>query len=143
MARRRRDVLLTVHAILEGNAVLVAALGHVVGAASVPAGARIIADGVRLEELPVPGLILSFDTGQPDTGSDVAEWTVLVDAIGEDALQAADLLDLVETIALEHTRDPAHPQPLSRLQPQAHQRLEAQSPQPFVIVRIPLRAQWA
>lgn len=137
-------MLRSVHQILEAHAPLRAALGHSLGATTIEAGARLIGDSVRLQSLPLPAVILGFDSGDALTPQrEAAEWDVEALIYAEHVYQAAELLDLIESACLNYRYQPGLPQPLSRLQPGRHQRLEPDTPIGRVIAtRLTLTAYW-
>jgi hypothetical protein len=138
-------VLRSVHQLLEQDAELVEYTGHTVGATSLEAGARIIGDTVRLDELPVPGIILSFEAGDGarPTRED-KNWQLTLLAFGRDVFEAADLIDLIESLCVNWTRDPAAPQPLNQLRLGPHQRFDAEGPggRTAIGVQIALTVSW-
>lgn len=140
----RANVLRSVYKILEGSTPLVTELGHTVGAISVAAGARIVGNSVRLEELPLPILILDFDSGNPGTSYDEKTWDAFIDIAANDVFQAAELLDLIEAAANDYltANFPALPQRINNFQILNHQRLEPQQPERVIAVRVNFRVKW-
>jgi len=140
----RAAVLQSVYRVLEQHAPLRAYLGHVLGATTVETGARIIGDSVRLQNLPLPIVILGFDSGDALLPQrEAAEWTVEALIYASEIGQAAALLDLIEDACLGYRLTPTLPQPLTRLQPGRHQRLEPDTPLGRVIAtRLALTAYW-
>ena len=91
----RANALKSLYAILEANAPLVAALGHTVGATTVDAGARIIADYARLQELPVPCVLMTLAPELPSR-AEMTAYQIALQAYGADVYAAAGLMDALE-----------------------------------------------
>src|SRR5690606_10951689 len=122
-------VLQAVHAILEGAASLTTLTGHTPGATSLAAGARIVGDDVRLESMPVPGIVLGCDAGESLLASrEEKNWQLDILAFGRDVFEAADLLDAVEAVSASWNQDPPHTDPFIRFQVGPHQRFDAEGP---------------
>jgi hypothetical protein len=84
------------YAILEANAPLVQALGHTMGATTVEAGARIVADYARLQELPVPCVLMTLAPELPTRTREEAAHQVALQVYGRDVFEASDLTDRLE-----------------------------------------------
>lgn len=138
-------MLRSVYQTLERYQPLTEYLGHKPGAETLDAGARIIGDTVRLDELPVPGIILGFDAGDGlrPTREDKS-WQLDVLAFGRDVYEAADLIDLIEALCGEWTWDESLPQPLNGFRIGPHQRFDAEGPngRAAIGVRIGLTVSW-
>lgn len=143
MAGNRADVLRAVHSTLEKYTPLRTYLGHTVGATSVAAGARIVGDDIRLEELPLPFLVLSFAGGDALRPGQLATWLLDITAYATDVFEAATVIDHLETLAVDWVRDSTLTQPLNRFLVTGHERLDAASPAGRLIaVRINLEISW-
>lgn len=142
--RSRANILRGVHKILEADTDLVTALEHSVGATSVASGARIVGNSVRLEELPLPLLILDFDSGAPGSTSDLKTWEAFIDIAANDVFQAADLLDMLEDLAANYVTSafPTLPHRINNFVILNHQRLEPQQPGGVIAVRVNFRVTW-
>jgi hypothetical protein len=140
----RANVLRSVYKVLESYEPLSNFLGHVPGAATVQAGARIVGDSVRLEMLPLPIVILGFDSGDAlATQRETPEWNLETLIYTDDVFEAAELLDLIEAACVEYRYDAALEQPFNKLQPGQHQRLEPDTPMGRVIAtRMIITAHW-
>ncbi len=144
MAGDRASVLRSVHQLLAKHEGLVEALGHDPDADTVDAGARIVGDDVRLESLPLPIVVLTFDGGDgiSYTRGD-ATWQLAAFLYARTVYEAADVLDELEAAALAYTYDDTLAQPLSRFQVTGHERLEPVGPaQRLLAWRINLEASW-
>lgn len=141
----RSQVLRSVYQLLEQNTELVTLTGHTTGATSLESGARIIGDTVRLDELPVPGVILGFEAGDGlrPTREDKS-WQLSILAFGRDVFEVADLLDAIESLCVNWTRNPAAPQPLNQLRLGPHQRFDAEGPggRTAIGVQLALTVSW-
>lgn len=142
---KRTDVLKAVHAILVNDAKLVELTGHNVNADSLAGGARILGDDVRIESLPVPGIVLGFDAGESlNPSREEKTWQLDVLAFGSDVFQAADLLDAVEDIGTAWKQAPGVTEPLIQFSVGPHQRFDAEGPngRTAIGVRITITARW-
>lgn len=137
-------MLRAVHSVLEQHQPLRDLLGHVQGATTVETGARIVGDSVRLQELPLPLVVLSFEGGAALAPQrEDASWSLELIIYAEDVYQAAELIDAVEAACVQYRYDAQLEQPLSRLKIESHQRIEPQAPVGRVIaVRVGLSAHW-
>lgn len=144
MAGNRANVLRAVHSTLASNAPLRTYLGHQLGAQSIGAGARILGDDIRIDDLPVPALILSFAGGDAiEPSRELATWLLDATIYAATIFQAAEVLDRVEDIAATWHRDPALTQPLTRFRVTGHERLDAVGPAGRLIaVRVNLEVSW-
>lgn len=144
MAGNRANVLRAVHSILEKNAALRTVLGHTQGATSVTAGARIVGDDIRLDDLPLPFLILSFAGGDAiEPARDLSTWLLDATIYTADVYKAAEVLDRLEDLARAWTFDPTLTQPLNRFRITGHERLDAVGPAGRLIaVRVNLEVTW-
>jgi hypothetical protein len=140
----RANILRGVHKILEADTDLVTALGHMVESKSVTEGARIVGNSVRLEELPLPLLILDFDSGAPGSTNDLKTWDAFIDIAANDVFQAADLLDMLEDVATNYVTSnfPSLPHRINNFVILNHQRLEPQQPGGVIAVRVNFRVTW-
>lgn len=97
----RELVLRSVFEVLERDEPLRTSLGHVQGAPSVAAGARILGDDVRLNDsLKRPCLILSFPAGVP--GVKLARRELLADVYADNVFSLSRILDHIERICRAH-----------------------------------------
>lgn len=144
MAGNRANVLRSVHATLEAHAALATALGHTLGATTVAAGARIVGDDIRLDDLPIPFLVLSFAGGDAIAPArELTTWALDATIYAANVYLAAELVDLVEEACREHHYDPSLTQPLNRLVVTGHERLDAVGPAGRLIaVRVNLETTW-
>lgn len=144
MAGDRAQVLRSVHTMLEGYAPLRTALEHTKGATTIAAGARIFGDDIRLESLPLPCLVLSFDGGEPITQvQGLTTWQLSAYLYASTVYEAADVLDQVEALANDYSYDQDLDKPLNRFAVTSHERLEPVGPaQRLLAWRINLETSW-
>lgn len=144
MPGNRAAVLRAVHTTLAKHEPLRSYLKHQLGATTLRAGARIIGDDVRIDDLPVPILILSFAGGDALLPTrELATWLLDATIYALDVFQAAEVLDRVEACATDWTRDPTVTQPLTRFRVTGHERLDAVGPAGRLIaVRVNLEVSW-
>ena len=141
MAGNRANVLRAVFQTLEGYSPLRNFLKHKVGAATVATGARILGDDTRIDELPLPSLVLGFDGGT--VGRDMTSWNLTADAYTKNVFDAATVLDHLEMLAADWVRNPNLVQPLNNFRVDSHERLDAVGPAGRLIaVRINLEVSW-
>lgn len=125
MAGNRAGVLKSVHQVLEGSSGLRTVLGHTVGAQTVQAGARIVGDDIRLDDLPLPMVVLTFDGGEGVRQvPGMTTWAVSAYLYASNVYQAADVLDEIENLAAAYDYDETLHQPLSLFRVAGHERLE-------------------
>lgn len=144
MAGNRANVLRAVHTTLATFEPLRSYLKHQAGAVSLKAGARIIGDDVRIDDLPIPALVLSFAGGDAiEPTRELATWLLDATAYATDVFQAAEILDRVEACATSWTRDSTLTPPLTRFRVTGHERLDAVGPAGRLIaVRVNLEVSW-
>ncbi len=144
MAGNRANVLRSVHATLEAHAALATALGHTLGATTVAAGARIVGDDIRLDDLPIPFLVLSFAGGDAIAPArELTTWALDATIYAANVYQAAELVDLVEEACQAQRFDANLAQPLNRLVVTGHERLDAVGPAGRLLaVRVNLETTW-
>lgn len=144
MAGDRANVLRSVHAMLEGYEPLAAVLEHTEAATTVEGGARIFGDDIRLEELPLPCIVLSFDGGEAVTQvHGLTEWQLAAFLYASTVYEAADVLDQIEALANDFNYDPDLDKPLNRFAVTSHERLEPVGPaQRLLAWRINLEVSW-
>jgi hypothetical protein len=145
VGKDRANVLRSVARVLEANPDLVMALKHTVGAKTLSAGARIVGNGVTFKELPVPVMILDFDSSAPDSNDGISIWDVFVDVFAADVFEAANLLDLIDDAVSAYRMNtiPDIPRKLNEIRALNHQRIEPQPPEDLITVRVALRLKWA
>jgi len=140
----RAAVLRSVHQLLAKHEGLVEVLGHDPDADTVEGGARILGDDVRLDSLPLPCLVLTFDGGDglSQTRGDLT-WQLAAYLYASTVYEAADVLDELEAAALAYTYDDTLAQPLSRFRVTGHERLDPVGPaQRLLAWRVNLEATW-
>lgn len=143
MAGNRADVLRAVHSTLEKYTPLRTYLGHTIGASSITAGARIVGDDVRIDQLPLPFLVLSFAGGDALRPGQLATWLLDATAYATDVFEAATIVDHLEALSVDWVHDPTMTQPLNRFLVTGHERLDAAGPAGRLIaVRINLEISW-
>ncbi len=144
MAGSRANVLRAVHTTLATFEPLRSYLKHQVGAVSLKAGARIIGDDIRIDDLPVPIVILSFAGGDAILPTrELPIWLLDATIYATTVFEAAEVLDRVEACAVNWTRDPTLTQPLTRFRVTGHERLDAVGPAGRLIaVRVNLEVSW-
>lgn len=100
MASLQAAALRQFYAALESYPPLVALTGHVVGATTLDAGARIIGDSVRLRPHPIPGVVLGLGSrnqgGKSTTHEALRDWEVNLLVWAEDVFQAAEIAEEIE-----------------------------------------------
>ncbi|ADH63106.1 hypothetical protein Mesil_1209 [Allomeiothermus silvanus DSM 9946] len=100
MASLQAAALRQFYAALETYPPLVALTGHVPGATSLGAGARIIGDSVRLRPHPIPGVVLGLGNrnqgGKATTHEALRDWEISLLVWAEDVFQAAEIAEAVE-----------------------------------------------
>jgi len=144
VAGNRANVLRAVHTTLANHEALRSYLKHTKGAQSIAAGARILGDDIRIDDLPVPALILSFAGGDAiEPSRELATWLLDATIYATTVFQAAEVLDRVEDLAATWHRDPTLSQPLTRFRVTGHERLDAVGPAGRLIaVRVNLEVSW-
>lgn len=100
----RAAALRTLHKVLESNTELRTLLGHTVGANTVAKGARLVADYAKLDELPVPCILLGLGIDQPKArnNQELATLEVTLQLYAEDVFALAELADALEGAVLEY-----------------------------------------
>lgn len=144
MPGSRAAVLRAVHTTLATYVPLASYLKHQVGAVSLKAGARIIGDDTRIDDLPVPIVILSFSGGDAiEPTRELATWLLDATIYATTVFEAAEVLDRVEACTTNWTRDPGLTQPLTRFRVTGHERLDAVGPAGRLLaVRVNLEVSW-
>lgn len=144
MAGNRSGVLKAVHSTLEKNAALRTVLGHTQGATSLAGGARIVGDDIRIDELPLPFLVLSFAGGDAvEPSRELSTWLLDATIYAANVFKAAEVLDKLEDLSRDWTFDNTLTQPLNRFRVTGHERLDAVGPAGRVIaVRVNLEVSW-
>lgn len=144
MAGNRANVLRSIVSVLEKHVPLRAYLKHQLGATSLKAGARILGDDIRIDDLPIPCLVLEGGSGDAVAPSrEQKAWLVDITAYGQTVYQVTDVLDLVEDCALAYSYDGSLPQPLNRFRVLSHERLDAIGPAGRLLAtRINLEITW-
>jgi len=144
VAGDRANVLRSVHQLLAKHEGLVEVLGHDPDADTVEGGARILGDDVRLDSLPLPCLVLTFDGGDglSQTRGDLT-WQLAAYLYASTVYEAADVLDQLEDAAAVYSYDQDLDQPLSRFRVTGHERLDPVGPaQRLLAWRVNLEATW-
>jgi len=144
MPGNRADVLRAVHTTLATYEPLRAYLKHVKTATSIAAGARIVGDDIRIDDIPIPIVILSFAGGDASSPTrELATWLLDATIYATTVFQAAEVLDRIEDCAVTWSRDDTLDQPLNRFRVTGHERLDAVGPAGRLIaVRVNLEASW-
>lgn len=145
---KRADILRLVHRTLETYSPLAAYLGHTVGATSIPAGAKILGDDVRIDSLPIPSIVLGFETGDSAAPTrEEASWNLEAVIYAHNVFQAADVLDHLEDLGRAWSRNPALAQPsgfnINNFRIGAHRALDAVGPAGRLIaLAVNINATW-
>lgn len=144
MPGNRANVLRAVHTTLTNFEPLRAYLKHTKGATSLKAGARIIGDDIRIDDLPLPVLIISIGGGDGISQTrEMGQWALNATIYGTDVFQVATVLDHLEAAGVAWTRDGSLQQPLSRFRVTDHEGLDAVGPAGRLIaVRASLEVSW-
>ncbi|NJK43221.1 MAG: hypothetical protein HC933_02205 [Pleurocapsa sp. SU_196_0] len=144
MGADRIGVLRTIVQILERDAALVAWLDHTVAASSVADGARILANGTRIDVTPERWISLDFDIAGLSKVNAVRFWDIVLEVNAGTVFDVATALDYLETI-VENYRSNASPawhKPLNGLNILDAQRIVIDGLQDRISVRVTLRVQW-
>lgn len=144
MAGNRSGVLRAVTRTLEEHEPLRALLKHTKGANTLQGGARIIGDSVRIDDLPLPCIVISIGGGSGiDPRREVGTWILHLTIYGVDVFQVADVLDQLEGLAVRWTQNGAVTEPLNRFRVESHESLDAVGPAGRLIaVRVNLEVSW-
>lgn len=144
MAGNRANVLRSIVTVLEKHPPLRGYLKHQLGATSIKAGARILGDDIRIDDLPVPVLLLEGGNGDATAPSrEERSWLVDVTIYGQTVYQVAEVLDLIEDCSLAYSYDGSLPQPLNRFRVIGHERLDAVGPAGRLLAtRVNLEVSW-
>lgn len=144
MAGDRANALRAIHTTLANYEPLRSYLGHTKGAQSIAAGARIIGDDTRIDDLPIPSIILSIGTGDAVAPArEFTTWFLVATIYAGTVFQAAEVLDRLEAAAVNWSHDPSLSQPLTRFRVGAHEGVDAVGPAGRLIaVRVNLEVSW-
>ena len=135
---KRSDVIRGVTKVLEAHAPLVTLLGHTVGATKQSTGARILGFSNRLNELPLPGIILAIEGGEGRAPArELLEWSLSAVLYGEDVYQLADVLDGAEEALLAYRMNAFDPQlGINKIAPGPHQGFLSEPPDQLLAVSL-------
>lgn len=144
MAGNRANALRSIVSVLEKHVPLRGYLKHTLGATSLKSGARIVGDDIRIDDLPVPILILEGGNGDAAAPSrEEKSWLVDVTIYGQTVYQVAEVLDLIEDCAAGYSYDGSLSQPLNRFRVIGHERLDAVGPAGRLLAtRVNLEVTW-
>ena len=144
MAGNRANALRSIVSVLEKHVPLRGYLKHTLGATSLKSGARIVGDDIRIDDLPVPILILEGGNGDAAAPSrEEKSWMVDVTIYAQTVYQVTEVLDLIEDCALAYSYDGGLSQPLNRFRVIGHERLDAVGPAGRLLAtRVNLEVSW-
>lgn len=144
MLGNRGQALRSVHQVLETYEPLRAYLKHTKGAPSLEGGARILGDDIRINDLPLPSVVLTFGGGAGNLPSrEDMSWLVQATIYARTVFEAADVLDHIEDCARSYSYNHTLPQPLNRFHVESHETLDAVGPAGRIIaVRVNLEITW-